>query len=179
MSRFTLGYALAVAVVGLCATAATVRADAPDQSVSTILGSDPRFSTTMKMIYMSGASGRLNTMDKLTVFAATDAGWDSSPYEGLLSSLSSNGATSEFPQGVQITEVLRGFFVHGDYSPERISGKEVSLKSAAGREIDFDAKTMTVKWTDAEGQTRSAHVVGQPIVATNGVVYPVDAVVGE
>ena len=148
----------------------------PAGSVYDVLMNDPRFGTTMKMVYVAGRANQLAEAGPLTVFAATNAGWDQGDYGGYLASLSSTGAVSAFPEPTEITEVLRGFFVRGE--PTLGQTPDVTMRSAAGRSIEFDKNTMTVKWVDENGVTRSAKVAGSPIQATNGVVYPVDAVVG-
>lgn len=145
-------------------------------SVFSTLSDDPRFGTTIKMVYVAGASQRLSTAGDLTVFAATDDGWNNSSATGMLSSLSSTGAGSEFPDSMGILQVLRGFFVHGE-APANAPAV-TTFESAAGRQIQLDKNAMKVTWVTAEGQTKSAPV-GKPIEASNGVIYPVDAVVGE
>lgn len=143
------------------------------KSVYDVLMSDRRFVTTMKMVYMTGSGNRLEKAGPLTVFAATDQAWDAGNYGGLLSTL---GSTSGFPDSSTITGLLRGFFVRGE--PTRAQPGDVRMRSTAGRLIEFDPGSMTVKWVDADGGRRSAKVSGQPIMASNGVIYPVDVVVG-
>jgi uncharacterized surface protein with fasciclin (FAS1) repeats len=173
--------AAAVAIGGVVrASPSWAQTQGGDQSVYNVLLSDPRFTTTMKMLYVAGAANRINGPDRLTVFAATDKAWDNSPFEGLLASLSSNGADTEFPRSMDILEILRGFFVrNADIQPNAVAGKEVQLRSAAGRPIELDGKTMTVKWVAPDGKTRAANVAGQPISALNGEIYPMDVVVGQ
>jgi uncharacterized surface protein with fasciclin (FAS1) repeats len=166
----------AVAVVGFTQVPHAGAAQQAAGSVFDTLSNDPRFSTTMKMVYVAGAANRLSTANNVAVFAATDEGWDKSPYEGMLSSLTSTGAGSEFPDSMGILEVLRGFFVRGE--PPAVPTTDLRAESAAGRPIEFDPKAMTVKWVDAKGDEHSAPLAGQPIVASNGVIYPVNAVVG-
>jgi uncharacterized surface protein with fasciclin (FAS1) repeats len=151
---------------------------APQQlgSVYDDLMADPRFGTTMKMVYMAGGANRLAEAGPLTVFAATDDGWSRGDYGGYMSSLSSTGAVSAFPDSTEIVETLRGFFVHGE--PTLGQANDVTMRSSAGRPIEFDRRTMTVKWVAPDGATHEAKVAGEPIRASNGVIYPVDAVVG-
>ena len=52
------------------------------------------------------------------------------------------------------------------------------MRSVAQRLIEFDKADGLVKWVDENGDTKSAKLAGQPIQATNGVIYPVNAVVG-
>ena len=181
ISAATLSFAaLAGASVAIPAHAQQQPAAAPPQTapetVANTLTNDPRFATTIKMIYVAGAAGRLQTANNLTVFAATDDGWSSSPSQGMLSSLTSTGAGSEFPDSMGILQVLRGFFVHGE--PPANPPADVKLQSVAGRPIDLDEKDMKVSWVAPDGEARSAPL-GKPILASNGIIYPVDAVVGE
>ncbi len=178
MSKFNVtisSVALAAALLSSVGLAGA-RADQPSGSVFNVLSSDPRFTTTMQMVYVAGAANRLSTAGELTVFAPTNTAWESSSDTGMLSSLSSTGAGSEFPDAMDIVRVLRGFFVHG--APPA-GATQVKLTNGDDRTITFDEKTMRVSWTTADGQTKSARVDGRPIIASNGVVYPVDAVVGE
>lgn len=168
---------LASAAVLTLAAAPQARAAQANSSVFQVMSADPRFTTTMQMVYVAGAARRLQQAGELTVFAATDKGWADSSDTGKLSALTSTGATSEFPDSMGILEIVRGFFVHAPPPPS--TATDVKMESNAGKQIDFDPKTLEVKWTDADGDVKTAHVDGQPIVATNGVVYPVDAVVGE
>ena len=168
----------AVAVAGLVAVPLAQAQQGASGSIYNKLSEDPRFTTTMQMVYVTGAANRLMTAGDMTVFAATDAGWQTTNYGGKLSSLSSTGASSAFPDSMGILEVIRGFFVSGREPPASRS-EDVRFESRAGRPIELDKKTMEVKWVDPEGQTKTAKVSGPPIHATNGVIYPVDAVVGE
>jgi uncharacterized surface protein with fasciclin (FAS1) repeats len=160
--------------------AATQSAAPAPQQVGTVFDAmmaDPRFSETMQMVFLSGGANRLETAGgPLTVFAATNQGWQGGDFGTYLGSLTSTGAVGTFPQSVAVTEILRGFFVHG--SPTLQQGGVVGMRSAAGRPIAFDQATMTVKWTDQNGASHEAKVDGKPILARNGVIYPVDAVVG-
>jgi uncharacterized surface protein with fasciclin (FAS1) repeats len=166
----------AMAVVGFTQVPHAHAAQQITGSVFDALSSDPRFSTTMKMVYVAGAANRLSAASNVAIFAATDEGWDNSPYEGMLSSLSSTGAGSEFPDSMGILQVVRGFIVRGE--APTIPSADMKAESAAGRPIDFDPKAMTVKWVDPKGVEHSAQLASQPIVASNGVIYPVNAVVG-
>jgi uncharacterized surface protein with fasciclin (FAS1) repeats len=131
----------------------------PDQTVFDVLMNDPRFSTTMKMVYLSGnADSWMRSGRHVTVFAATNTAWDNSPYEGLMAIMTTT-YTVDNP-GSQITALLRG------------------LLSSAGRKITLDGRDMTVSWVCPDNQTHTAKVSGQPIEAANGVIYPMDAVVG-
>lgn len=181
MHRRDMARAIAAVAIGTLVASVPARADTTtNQTVYDALMSDPRFSTTMKMIYTAGAAERvMNPGRKLTVFAATDSAWDNSPFEGLLASLSSNSASSEFPRSSDILGILRGFFVRQAVEPTAISNQQVPLTSAAGRPIEVDGKTMTVSWISPDGEKRSAPIAGQPIMTDNGVIYPMNVIVGQ
>jgi uncharacterized surface protein with fasciclin (FAS1) repeats len=146
-------------------------------SVSDVLSEDPRFTTTIQMVYLAGGADRLATAGPLTVFAPTDAAWDHSDAKGLMASMYSTNQAVAFPKPIEITELLRGFFIRGE--PTLGQRQDVRMNNVAGRQVEFDPATMTVKWVAPDGSTKSARVSGQPIRATNGIIYPVDALVGD
>jgi uncharacterized surface protein with fasciclin (FAS1) repeats len=149
----------------------------PDQTVFDVLMNDPRFTTTMKMVYLSGNADTWERSGRhVTVFAATDTAWNNSPYMGLMAIMTAT-YTVDNP-GAKLTSLLRGFVVPHMIEPTDIAGKNVALTSSAGRQIEVDGKDMTVSWVTPDNTTKTGKVAGAPIQAANGVIYPMDVIVG-
>jgi uncharacterized surface protein with fasciclin (FAS1) repeats len=158
--------ALAVTGVGMAATVV-------DDNVLSYLTREPKFATTVKLLYMTGY---LNSAQNVTVFAPTETAWDSGDYRSSLSY--QNRTTSSPPEAGPVVAILRGLAVHGTYPPDRLAQAQ-KVQDFLGEEITVDATATHVRWKGHDGAMHEAAVVGEPVICANGVVYPVDVVVGQ
>jgi uncharacterized surface protein with fasciclin (FAS1) repeats len=157
---------LAVAGVGMAATVV-------DDNVLSYLTREPKFATTVQLLYMTGY---LNSAQNVTVFAPTETAWDAGDYRSFLSY--QNRTTSSPPEPSPVVAILRGFAVHGTYPPDQLAQAQ-KVQNFLGEEITVDATATHVRWKGHDGAMHEAAVAGEPVICPNGVVYPVDVVVGQ
>ena len=144
-----------------------------EDNVLNCLTREPKFATTVQLLYMTGY---LNSAQNVTVFAPTETAWDSGDYRSFLSY--QNRTTSSPPQPSAVVDILRGFAVRGSYPPDRLAQAQ-KVQNFLGQDITVDANATHVRWTGRDGNMRETAVVGEPVICLNGVIYPVDAVVGQ
>jgi uncharacterized surface protein with fasciclin (FAS1) repeats len=158
--------ALAVSGMGMAATVV-------DDNVLSYLTREPKFETTVKLLYMTGY---LNSAQNVTVFAPTETAWDAGDYRSFLSY--QNRTTSSAPETGPVVAILRGLAVHGTYPPDRLARAQ-KVQNFLGEEITVDATATHVRWKGHDGAVHEAAVAGEPVICANGIVYPVDVVVGQ
>lgn len=145
-----------------------------DNTVAGVLLSDRRFQTTTRLIFMTGYTNSLH--GRLTVFAPTEEGWDTGDYRSFLSY--QDPMSSDAPEAAAVTALLRGLAVLGVHPPSEF-GQAQTLRTFNNTTVTVQAGAKQVSWTRKDGTSRSADVVGDAILATNGVIFPVDGVVGQ
>ena len=168
---------LAVLVFALllaCSRGFATAQERVEESVLGYLTRTPRFATTVRLFYVTGY---VNTVrGNFTVFAPTEKAWDGGNFRSLLGYQSPNSNAA--PDATAATEVLRGFAARGNFPPERV-GKGQKLKNLSGQPLTVAAAAKSVAWTGRGGAGKSAPVVGEPVICEDGVVYPMDVVVGQ
>ena len=140
----------------------------------TVMLSDPRFSGWVSLLQQSGLAPYARGGTQYTIFAPTNAAINQRPdiREMLLPS-SSEG----FPDTSALTSLVRSHVVYGLHPLDEFKGKKVTLQSVAGTPIEVDGtnpQAITVTWQSVGGQKGEGTVKGQPILANNADIYPID-----
>src|SRR3954468_6695912 len=84
-----------------------------------------------------------------------------------------------FPDTSELITLVRAHVVYGLHSLEEFQGKKVSLQSVSGTPIEIDGtnpQAITVTWQSVQGQRGQGKLQGQPILASNADIYPIDAI---
>jgi len=122
-----------------------------------------QFTTLAKALQAAELVDTLKGPGPFTVFAPTDAAFAKLP-EGTLENLLKPENKAEL-QKVLTYHVVPGKVVSGD-----LAGKSTDAKTVEGGELEVDATGETVKVNDAT-------VVQADVMASNGVIHVIDAVV--
>lgn len=182
MRRFLLPLFLAAA--GLAAVAAPARA----LTVADTLASDPRFAKMTQLLETSGLIAQLRSAGRVTLFAPTDAAFNRVPADVM--QLLQPGGDNQDPTENQskVQSLVRIHLLDQAYTAETFIGKRMVVTDEAGTKLTVDGTqpgTIVISTVPygaggpgVGGLTteRSAMVVGQPILADNGVIFPIDNV---
>lgn len=145
-----------------------------DQPVAFVLINDPQFKTTAQLIYMTGY---VNSLRKdITVFAPTEAGWDTGDHRSFLAY--QDPMSTRTPQASAVVKLLRGLAVSGIHPPAQFTSPQ-TLQTIGEGAVTVNAGATEVTWKGKGGAMQGARVVGSPILAADGIIYPVDGVVGQ
>jgi uncharacterized surface protein with fasciclin (FAS1) repeats len=157
MIRKNLLAAGAVLALGTAAPAFAQEADIVDTAVAA--GS---FTTLVAAVQAAGLVETLKGEGPFTVFAPTDEAFAALP-EGTVESLL-------LPENRdQLTAILTYHVIPGAVMSTDIAGQELSVATVNGAEVDIDATSgVTID---------GANVVTADIVASNGVIHVIDAVI--
>jgi len=143
----------------------TATASTSSQTIVDIAASNPDFSTLVAAVKAAGLVDTLSGTGPFTVFAPTNEAFAKLP-AGTLDTLLK-------PENkAQLTAILTYHVV-----PGTVMAKDVpngSVKTVNGASVTTAASGGTVTVTDGQGGT--AHVVKADIVASNGVIHVIDAV---
>jgi len=138
---------------------------APTQTIPEIASSNEDFSTLVAAIEAAGLGETLSGEGPFTVFAPTNAAFAALP-EGTLDTLL-------LPKNKeQLAGILTYHVVPGEIMAADVKSGEVTTVN--GQTFTIDAMADGVTITDAQGNT--AKVTSTDIVATNGVIHVIDAV---
>ena len=140
-------------------------APASDKTIVDIAASNPDFSTLVTAVKAADLAGTLSGPGPFTVFAPTDAAFEKLP-PGTLDTLL-QPANKEQLKGVLTYHVVPATVMAADVEPgpvTTVNGATFTVSADAGK----------VALTDARGGT--ANVVKTDIVASNGVIHVIDAV---
>ena len=136
-----------------------------DQNAVEIAEGDSRFSTLVELVGIAGLEDEFSADGPYTVFAPTNEAFAALPKETLARLKSEAGK-------VELAEILKAHVVEG-----AVMAGEVPM---AGKTVETLANTSVNVSGSTDGTLNIAgttHTVGDGIFASNGVVYPVDAVI--
>jgi uncharacterized surface protein with fasciclin (FAS1) repeats len=153
-------------------TTAEMTADAPQTSapaagktIVDIAASNPEFSTLASAVKAAGLAETLSGPGPFTVFAPTNAAFEKLP-PGTLDALL-QPANKDQLTGVLTYHVVPATVMAADVKPGRVT-------TVNGATFTVSADAGKVALTDARGGT--ANVVTTDVVASNGVIHVIDAV---
>ncbi|MEM9051217.1 MAG: fasciclin domain-containing protein [Bacteroidota bacterium] len=133
-------------------------------SITDVVVADPDFQTLEDAVILAGLDGTLDTDGPFTVFAPTNAAFDA--VEGLADILADN---------TLLTEVLTHHVADGiAYSTDLSDGQTVPMLNGEDVTIGIGGDPVTVTVTSSLGV--EAEVTAFDIVASNGVIHVIDAV---
>jgi uncharacterized surface protein with fasciclin (FAS1) repeats len=170
--------AVAVLTLGACgsdsddsadATPTTIAAPdttvAPAQNIVEIAAGNPEFSTLVSAVKAAGLAETLSGDGPFTVFAPTNAAFEALP-AGTLESL------LEPANKQKLADILTYHVVPATVMAEDVEPGDVTTANGATFEVAAENGAVTI--TDGQGGT--AKVVTTDIVASNGVIHVIDAV---
>jgi uncharacterized surface protein with fasciclin (FAS1) repeats len=141
-----------------------------------VMASDPRFTSWVNLLQQSGLAPYARGVSPYTVFAPTNAAINE--YPQIREMLIPKGSEA-FPDTSQLVTLVRSHVIYGLHPLEEFRGKKVSLQSVAGSPIEVDGtnpEAITVTWQSVQGQRGQGKLQGQPILAANADIYPMDAI---
>lgn len=157
--RFALR-ATAFAVIAAGLTACAPAADDGDDIVD-IAASNPDFSTLVAAVGAAGLVDTLKSDGPFTVFAPTNAAFAALP-AGTVESL------LEPENKDKLISILTYHVVPGAVTSDQLAGQRLSVATVQGDAVHIDGRTgVTVE---------NANVTAADILATNGVIHVIDAV---
>jgi len=176
---------LATALIG-GVIAAGVSGPALAASVADTLTSDPQFSALTDFVMRGNMLSTLKGSTPVTVFAPTNQAFDNAPTIGVLQ----RNSAQQMPNITGMTDLVREHVVEGLHPLSEFQGQRVQLSDANGTKLVVDGTSggqitvatqpSLVGGTNSTGTgmnaPRVATVIGQPIIADNGVIYPINNV---
>jgi uncharacterized surface protein with fasciclin (FAS1) repeats len=142
----------------------------------TVMASDARFSTWISILQLSGLAPYARGATPYTVFAPTNEAFDQHP-QIRAQLLPTAGET--FPDTSVLIPLVRAHVVYGAHPLDEFMGKKITIKSLNGTPIEIDGtnpQAITVTWHSVNGQNAQGVLTGQPILASNADIYPVNTV---
>jgi uncharacterized surface protein with fasciclin (FAS1) repeats len=182
MRRATLAGGVSAALVSLISRVASAQG-APQgmqnrsyEDGFTVMASDPRFTNWVNLLQQSGLAPYARGVSPYTVFAPTNAAISQRPdiRDALLPR-----ASESFPDTSALTALVRAHVVYGLHPFDEFKGKKITLQSVSGTPIEIDGtnpQAVTVTWQSVQGQRGQGTLQGQPILASNADIYPIDAI---
>jgi len=141
---------------------------APDTSsmtITEIAASNPDFTTLVAAIEAAGLTETLSGEGPYTVFAPTNAAFDALPAGTLDTLLKPENKD-------QLAAILTYHVVAGEVMAADVTSGDVTTVNGADFTVSADGGTVTIK----DGQGNTAEVTTTDIVASNGVIHVIDAV---
>jgi uncharacterized surface protein with fasciclin (FAS1) repeats len=157
MFRTKLLAATAVLALGGAAPAFGAETDIVDTAIGA-----GTFGTLVAAVQAAGLVDTLKGEGPFTVFAPTDEAFAALP-EGTVESL------LQPENRDQLVAILTYHVIPGAVTSEAIAGQELSVATVNGAEVEIDA-------TDGV-KIDGANVIGADIMASNGVIHVIDAVI--
>lgn len=165
------------------------------QSATTIadtLAGDTRFSRFLDLLARVSAVDELNRPGPITVFAPTDQAFAGAP-AGILQDLigtSGSGQNTGDAERQRVMALINYHIVPGALRPEEIAGADRRLRTLNGADIQVSGSAGSLRLTNpAPGQQiagfgaagmqanpQPTQVSGPPIMASNGVIYPINQI---
>jgi uncharacterized surface protein with fasciclin (FAS1) repeats len=133
----------------------------------------------------TGLANTLSGSGPFTIFAPTDAAFNAY--------LAGNNLTaSQLLANPQLSNILKNHIVAGRITPQQIlsagsngyqatalSGLQLTIVSLLGSyNVHGQSRyNFYVYWTDSNGKKMSAQIVGNPFWVSNGIIYPINAII--
>ena len=149
-------------------------------SLGDIFSSDPNLSTWLSMSVQGNYFNEMTGSGLYTVFVPVNSAFNKVPASLVLQDLKGQGSMS-MPNITRLRSVVRYQVVRGTVPPEALrdgavlttmSGQKITVRGS-GANATLTMRMPRVGSTNLGG-TSVAHVVGQPLPATNGIVYMAD-----
>jgi len=192
-SQLALGLAVACsAALQACAPqapapAASAAANGPP-TVAAVISSDARFSNLARVVQSAGLWSALENANGMTVFAPTNEAFDRSAPNwrvNLIPDQTSTGNAAGFAR----QRLIKSAVVAGIHPPQEFAGHVQSVTDINGTAFQADGRTPGVivirsgpvpapSMGVRVAQPRTANASLPPIDASNGLIYPVDAIIG-
>ena len=147
------------------ASPATESVAGESATIAEIAAGNPDFTTLVAAVEAAGLGETLSSEGPYTVFAPTDDAFAALP-EGTVETLLKPKNQD------QLAAVLTYHVVAGEIMAADVTSGEVTTVNGATFEVAADGSGVTI--TDGQGNT--ANVVTTDIVASNGVIHVIDAV---
>ncbi len=138
--------------------------DSAQESIVDIVAEDPRFSTLAELLQQTGLTNALSEDGPFTVFAPTNAA-----FEELFAALDSQqiSISQEQLTGLLLYHVVEGKILAEDLAPEQ------TVPTLASPTLDIFKRDSDIT---VEASFSTAEVVEADILASNGVIHAIDAV---
>jgi uncharacterized surface protein with fasciclin (FAS1) repeats len=183
--------ALAPLAAGSLAMPATLRAQAPRTIADTLAG-DTRFQRLLDLVVRASATESLRQAQPMTLFAPVDQAFVGAP-AGLIQDLVGNtgsGQNIADAERQRINALLQYHMVNGALSQTELSGGERRIRTVNGGDIlvSGTAPNITIRnpapaqqlgsagAAGAQMSASPAQLVGGPMMASNGVIYPISQI---
>jgi uncharacterized surface protein with fasciclin (FAS1) repeats len=157
--RFAIKSTIVAAGVAVAAACAPMMESEPD--IVDIAASNGNFNTLVAAVTAAGLVDTLKGEGPFTVFAPTDAAFAALP--------AGTVETLLMPENIdQLTAILTYHVVPGAVTSDQLAGQRLSVATVNGEEVHIDGRNgVTVE---------NATVTTADIIASNGVIHVIDAV---
>ena len=160
--RFALKATVAAAMIAAVAGCAQDRGD----DIIDIASSNPNFTTLTAAIGAAGLTETLQGPGPFTVFAPTDAAFAALP-PGTVETLL-------LPENKdQLTAILTYHVLPSSVTSDQIIGRDISVQTVNGKNVRVNG--VTGKFGSSV-RVNNANVTSADIIASNGVIHVIDAV---
>lgn len=130
-------------------------------SVMDVLQQQPAFSRFVHLVQSSGLAGELENGGTFTIFAPSNAAFDTLPPD-LLQALTAEGDAD------LVRETVQNLVVPARWSPQDLAQKRLRLQAVNGRSIFVDGTQGRLTANDAE-------ILDVDATPSNGVIYEIDS----
>jgi uncharacterized surface protein with fasciclin (FAS1) repeats len=159
------------------------RAQTGPRPIAELIAGDPQFQTFTAWLQRAGLLDGLRTVGPFTVFAPTNAAFDLMP-SGLREALNPSGGRETSTDMVRLPAVMSSHIVAGRLSTAEISGRRYTVQNSNGGTITLEREgerglvaSLSGGGFGAGGLNVQAPArVGAELLASNGSLFPVDAV---
>jgi len=144
----------------------------PQGDALSIMSSDPRFSDWVQVLRFSGLAQYAQSGPKFTALVPTNTAFQKYP-EILQEVL--RPRDKAFPDTTLQVQFVRSHVILDEHPLSEFSGKKVQLTALSGNPIDIDATqpgVYVVSWSGIPTKIATTTITGNPITATNGIIYP-------
>ena len=144
----------------------------PEGDALSIMSSDPRFSDWVQVLRYAGLAQYAQSGPKFTSFVPTNDAFQKYP-EILQDVL--RPRNKAFPDTTLQVQFVRSHVILDEHPLSEFAGKKVQLTAISGNPIDIDATqpgVYVVSWSGIPGKIATTTITGNPIAATNGIIYP-------
>ena len=141
-----------------------------------VMASDPRFAIWVTLLQQSGLAPYARGGTPSPVFAPTNGAFQKRP--DILQDLLPNSSQA-FPDTSALIPLIRAHVVYRLHPFDEFKGKKLTLQSAVGTPIEVDGtnpQAITVTWQSVQGQNAQGTLQGEPILANNADIYPINEV---
>jgi uncharacterized surface protein with fasciclin (FAS1) repeats len=182
--------ALGAVGAGLLSRPAIVHAQL--RTLADTMAGDTRFSTFLDLITRNTQVEDFRQPGPLTVFAPVDQAWSGAPAGIMQDLLGRNepGTNRNQIERDRVAALINYHLVPGLFTGTELTGADRRLRTLNGGDVQISSsggnlvlqnpapatQLGAVGAAGAQVSARPARVVGQPISASNGVIYPIDQV---